>query len=308
MRRYRSEADYRAMRSLLQESLIANGLRQFSWHVSRLDYWRWHVVAIVDAFDGFEDQVLLWEAGGGLVGFVVPDGPGEAYLNVLPSAASAGLDREMLAAAEQHLAVETGDVRRIVAWSDSGDLRRRGVLTGAGYARRGAAERQGRCRPSPQALRPPLPPGFAVRPLRVPDDLEARSWASWRAFHPSDADDRYQGADWYLPKITRQPLYRPDLDLVVAAPDGRVASFTTIWLDERSNTACFEAVGTAPEFQRRGLAKALPAEGLARLAALGVERAFVGDYREAACSLYAAAGFIDADWSEPWLKECAPGG
>ncbi|MFH2071396.1 MAG: hypothetical protein ABIJ75_00935 [Actinomycetota bacterium] len=126
LRPYRDETDYQAMRALLQEALVANGLRQFSWHVSRLDYWRWHVVPIVEAFHGFEDQVLLWEEGDGLVGFVVPDGPGEAYLNVLPWAASAGLDREMLAAAEDHLALETGDVRRIVAWSDSGDLRRRG--------------------------------------------------------------------------------------------------------------------------------------------------------------------------------------
>ncbi len=306
MRRYRSEADYRAMQSLLREALVANGLRQLSWHPNRLDYWRWHVVPVVDGFDRFETHVLLWEEDGALIGFVVPDGPGEAYLNVLPRAQSKDLDRKMLAAAEQHLAVATERRRRLVAWSDSADLRRQRVLTSAGYRQRGAAERQGRCRPASEPPSRPPPAGYAVRALQLPADLEARSWASWRAFHPNEPDETYEGPDWYVANITAQPLYRPDLDLVVEAPNGVIASFTTIWFDEATNTACFEPVGTAPEHQRRGLGRALMAEGLARLAALGVERAFVGGYSEPARGLYAAAGFVEADWSEPWIKEWGP--
>ena len=103
MRPFRDESDYQAMRALLRQALIANGLRQFSWHVNRLDYWRWHVVPLRADFDDFGRFAFLWEDDGELVGFLVPDGPGEAYLNVLPHASSEDLDRGMLSVAEDHL-------------------------------------------------------------------------------------------------------------------------------------------------------------------------------------------------------------
>jgi len=308
MRPFGDEGDYQAMRALLREAMIANGLRQFSWHVNRLDYWRWHVVPLVAAFDDFKRFAFLWEDDGELVGFLVPDGPGEAYLNVLPHASSEDLDSDMLSVAEQHLSIERNGRRRMVAWSHSTDETRNAILSEAGYVQSGAAERQGRCRPSSRPVRPSLLAGYSVRALVVPGDLEARSWASWRAFHPDEPDSEYQGSDWYLSNIAAQPLYRPELDLVVAAPNGQIAAFTTIWVDEVTNTACFEPVGTAPEYQRRGLGKALMAEGVALLAELDVRRAFVGGYTEAARDLYAAAGFVNADWSEPWIKEWDPAG
>ena len=85
-------------------------------------------------------------------------------------------------------------------------------------------------------------------------ELPSRSWASWRAFHSDDPDEKYDG-DWsWYQNIQAAPLYRRDLDLVAIAPSGEVAAFTTTWYDDVTHSGYFEPVGTMPEHQRCGLA------------------------------------------------------
>jgi GNAT superfamily N-acetyltransferase len=103
--------------------------------------------------------------------------------------------------------------------------------------------------------------------------------------------------------LQRAPLYRRDLDLVVVAPGGELAAFCTLWYDDATRTAAFEPVGTHPDHQRRGLGRALMAEGLRRVAVLGATLTTVGAYSEAAHALYSSTGFTDYDLSGPWVKE-----
>ena len=131
-------------------------------------------------------------------------------------------------------------------------------------------------------------------------ELPARSWVSWRAFHPDEPDDKYEGWEWYR-NVQRAPLYRRDLDLVAVAPDGELAGFCTVWFDEATRTAAFEPVGTHPAHQRKGLGKALLAEGLRRVQRLGATLTTVGSYSHAAGALYASVGFTEYDLSEPWV-------
>jgi GNAT superfamily N-acetyltransferase len=134
------------------------------------------------------------------------------------------------------------------------------------------------------------------------EELPARSWLSWKAFHASEPDDRYEGWEWYR-NVQRAPLYRRDLDLVAVARDGELAAFCTLWFDEVTRTAAFEPVGTHPIHQRRGLGKAVMTEGLRRVRELGASLATVNSYSESAGSLYASLGFTSYDLSEPWIKE-----
>ena len=106
---------------------------------------------------------------------------------------------------------------------------------------------------------------------------------------------------WYR-NVQRAPLYRRDLDLVAVAPDGELAAFGAVWFDDVTRTAAFEPVGTHPAHQRKGLGKALMAEGLRRAARLGATLATVGSYSEAAGVLHVSAGFTEYDLSEPWVK------
>jgi ribosomal protein S18 acetylase RimI-like enzyme len=71
------------------------------------------------------------------------------------------------------------------------------------------------------------------------------------------------------------PQYRPELDLVAAAPDGQLAAFCVGWLSPEDRTAQIEPVGVAPGFQGLGLGRSLLLEMLARFRVLDAEQALV---------------------------------
>lgn len=316
MRRYRDEEDYWRIREFLRRVMLLNGLRELSWHVARLDYWRWHGIENCRACGPMEGVTFIWETTDGRIAAVLnPEGGGEAHFQAHPGLRTPEIDAEMLAVAEEHLALSRPDGRRrLIAWADSRDEMRLDLLARHGYARGAwpdAAEHQRRLAlPAPIPSTPP-PAGYTVRPLGDVAELPARSWASWRAFHPDEPDEAYEGWTWYH-NIQRQPLYRRDLDVVAVAeqravtqfaPNGEIAAFCTAWYDDVTRTAYFEPVGTAPEHQRRGLGKAVLAEALSRLQRMGCVVAFVGGYSAPANALYASAGFAEYDLSEPWLRE-----
>jgi ribosomal protein S18 acetylase RimI-like enzyme len=94
------------------------------------------------------------------------------------------------------------------------------------------------------------------------------------------------------------PAYRPELDLVAEAPDGRLAAFAVFWLNpsnrgqsgEREGQV--EPAGTHPDFRRRGLATTLLSEGFRRLKAAGAAVAIVetDTFRGPARHLYESVG------------------
>ncbi|MBN2171755.1 MAG: GNAT family N-acetyltransferase [Candidatus Krumholzibacteriota bacterium] len=299
----RGDADVPRIRDFLHETFRLDGGRELCWQAYRFDYWRWH--GILNMGDGtLEEGVFLWEDAGRLVAVLNTEAPGWAILQVHPRHRSLALEAAMLDVAEAELPRprRTGGRPRLVVWADSGDDVRRALLAARGFVHEGVAEFQRRrplSRPVPDV---PVAAGYAVRAMRGPEDHRARAAASWRAFHPDDLPEAFPGAGWYA-NIERAPLYRPDLDLVAEAPDGAIAAFATVWFDPVTQTGAFEPVGTAPEHRRRGLGKAVIAEGLRRLKDLGAETAHVGSYGEPAHSLYASMGFTEYDVSEGWVRE-----
>jgi mycothiol synthase len=302
MRRYQGEDDFWQIRQFLREVFLLNQRREISWPVARLDYWRWFGIDILG--DGqLETGVFIWEMPDGRMAAVLNrESAGQAFLQLHPGLRTPQMEAEMLEVAEANLAVAGPDGRRkLTAWADWHDASLQGLLKQRGYTKENWPEYQHRysvLRPTPAA---PIAAGYTVRALGEGADLPARCWASWKAFHPNEPDERYLGGDWY-PAIQRCPLYRRDLDLVAVAPTGELASFTTVWYDDVTRSAYFEPVGTHPAHQRRGLAKAVMAEGLRRLERLGATLAFVGGYSTAANALYNSFG-PEYDLSEPWAKE-----
>jgi mycothiol synthase len=92
------------------------------------------------------------------------------------------------------------------------------------------------------------------------------------------------------------------------APDGRFAAFTLVWYDAAMRMGLFEPVGCDPEFQRRGLARAVMTEGMRRLHALGAARAHVNAWRDdsAGAHAYRAIGFQVVDRLVIWKKRIGP--
>ena len=59
MRRALTEDDFGRAREFLRQVFLLNNRRELSWHVARLDYWRWHFIKTCQACDSFEQVTFL---------------------------------------------------------------------------------------------------------------------------------------------------------------------------------------------------------------------------------------------------------
>ncbi len=252
--------------------------------------------------------VLLWETSRGEIAAVVnPEDRHNFFFQVHPGYRSAELEEEMLVAAEKHLVFQKDDskIRLRMHAHENGALREK-LLVQHGYSLTENVETQHFRYLERDAPTAPIPEGFTIRALGDEKELPARSWASWRGFHPNEPDEKYQGWEWYF-NIQRCPLYRRDLDLVAVAPNGDIASFTTIWYDDFTRTAYYEPVATQPEYLRMGLARACLTEGLRRLKRLGCSLAFVSSEELKVHQVYHSIGFDEHEINRTWIKDIASG-
>lgn len=300
-RRYRCEDDYWAIRAFLREVYLLHDRRAVCWPVQRWDYWRWHVNAN-RLHLSLEAAVFLWETMDGRLAAVLhPDGPDGACLQVHPALRSAELEVEMIATAEtQFTTVQPDGSQRLVLWADEHDDLRQNLLTRRGYAIGPCPEFQRR-----RALTTPLPEvrlaaGYTLRSLGDETELPARSRLARHILLPGEPEDHDPDWAWYR-SVQRAPLYRRDLDLVAVAPDGELAACATVWFDDVTRSAALEPVGVHPNYQRPGLDTALVAEGLRRAARLGATLA-IAESTAATDALYTAAGFVDCERREPWIR------
>ena len=142
-----------------------------------------------------------------------------------------------------------------------------------------------------------LPEGFTVQGVSNLDDGRLRAQVTHGAFGPNKDSDGY-AKDWddYAAEYAQyigSAVYDGERDLFVRSPDGRGASACTIWFDPVNAVGLFEPVGTHPDFQGKGLGKAVMAEGMRRMKVAGMRSAVVGfdPNNVAVLALYTSMGF-----------------
>lgn len=135
-----------------------------------------------------------------------------------------------------------------------------------------------------------VPEGFAVRGVENLADGHLRAGVTYSAFQHKEHWDDYL-AD-YL-RFMGSAVYDGQRDLLVRSSEGRGAAACTIWCDPINGIGLFEPVATHPDFQGRGLGKAVLIEGMRRMKVAGMSRAVVGfdPNNEAALALYKSLGF-----------------
>jgi ribosomal protein S18 acetylase RimI-like enzyme len=108
-------------------------------------------------------------------------------------------------------------------------------------------------------------------------EIEAYVALHRRAFGTDNMTIEYRRA------IMSAPDYLPELDLVAVAPNSDLAAFCVcqVFPDDAPRAGgqkegWTDPVGTHPEHQRRGLAKALILTGMRRLHARGMDTALLG--------------------------------
>jgi len=305
LRTYQGETDYWDARAFLRRIRPEDAPPGGNWHVADFDYWRWHWLENV--VERSPEELCLWtDASGRMVAILNQGDPGVCHLHVDPGELTEDLLDAMVGEAEARYATVLDDGRRIVCiWAMEHDATLNRVLTRRLYRRHTSAhstEHNGK-----RALIDPVPAvsipnGFTIRSMGDVDEHGRRSLASWRAFHPDEPDEgRDPSGVWYR-NVQRAPTYRRDLDIVVVAPNGDIASFAVCYFDDVSRTGVFVLDGTATAYQRMGLAKAAMTEALRRLRWLGGTAAYVSWYDAPAGALYTSVGFSDSALGRAWLK------
>jgi GNAT superfamily N-acetyltransferase len=290
------EDDFWRMRSLLIDTvpLIPTGL---NWDMRRLDGKRFYE-ANVETNALLGRPVQLWETGDGrLAGFVLPEGRGDAHLNVHPDFRH--LEGEMLDWAMANLATATDEGQRLEVYAYEYDVLRQRLLAERGFEK---TEYWGMIRHMRLGERPLAQPavaeGYAIRTSRPHDMADCQRMADLlnAAFRRD-----FHNALEYHNFCRLAPCFRPDLDLVAVAPDGSFAAYVAVPYDEANRRGIFEPVCTHPDHQRKGLAGALMQEALLRLRAIGAVDATVdtGDMTPAN-RFYDSMGFTEAYKGYAW--------
>ena len=131
------------------------------------------------------------------------------------------------------------------------------------------------------------PAGFVVRSLAGEKEVEG-----YVELHRSVFGTKNMTVGWREHTL-KHPTYRPDLDLVVESPDGRLVAFCICWLSENSLNGRVEPLGCHKDFRQYALGRVALSEGLHRLQSLGAKNIFVetDTFRNTAFRLYESFDF-----------------
>lgn len=294
-------------------ALNAPGRPRSTWPLGRIVDWKYGLYNGKRAFPAFCDQnAHLWFDGfGELAGFVVSEG-GDAgfailtldgyrflYAEMLDWVLDAWRERGPAFSTElmEHQAIEAGVLERYGFRRESIFYTRRFDLTGE--------------------LMPlaPLEEGFTIVDMAVESGEQRQSdfLSRERDFLSRERDflsrqrllrddafsDRQPSEEELRQELIfynfshHGPLYHPQTDLCVVAPDGRFVSGCEALIDAHNNTAEIERVCTHSAFRKRGFARAVILECLYRLKEMGIHSAFITGYSEAAIALYGSLGAVE---------------
>lgn len=281
-------ADFLRVRDFLL-STYASFATPTNWRLERLEFCRYFVTLFQQSLSLWEENIGIWEdEGGKIVAVVNSEGElsAEAYFQVGSPELPVALLEEMFQFAEDRLSQVVEGRRILQLRIPAGDERREAVARQRGYTLLPEGETFMSLPIDGIVGDPTLPPGFILKDGTQVSD-EEKALAHVTAFE-------YQGTDYATRtpacyrELRQAPDYRPEFDLyAVHEASGEIASFGLWWLDPVNHIAVLEPLGTNPKFRQLGLARAVIAAALQRLAAAGVTEAFVGSGQD----FYKAIGF-----------------
>ena len=141
-----------------------------------------------------------------------------------------------------------------------------------------------------------LPDGFVIVSLQEENNLEKIDRVMWRGFDHSGEPECDIDARWVM---QTGPHFRPELNLVVKAPNGDYAVYRGMWYEPECREAYLEPLCTDPDYRELGLAKAALYEAMRRTQKLGALSCIAGGQ-----PFYEKVGFVREfvkwDWEKTW--------
>jgi len=295
-----TEGSYWQVRDFLRHVWRCSSDKTLNWTAARLDYNRWHMFKNCFETD-LLDHMYILEEDGKIIAVFIADIIHGYHLQVHPHHYTEEVF-DVLFAEFETVIENSKDVKEIHVAAPVDNSIFENALSKARFESTNWIEVRREADLSNEIKAPVLPHGYKIRALGTEEELPARSWASWRAFHPDDPDENYEGWDWYK-NIQLCPLYRRDLDLVCIDANGTIAGFVTMWYDDFNQIGFIDPVGITPENWRKGIGKALVLESLNRIRKFGATRAYVDSYEEAAHKLYESSGLKAVKSLRTWKRK-----
>lgn len=289
-RPYQGLKDFIAMTSILAIGRKTDASTYYV-HTGDLSWWMFYS----DYDDAhWQAHVCIWERAGQTIGWTMLDPDWLSFdVYLLPELHDSPIEEHILDWSIDQLAQmvrQQGGTKIQTVWVAEHDTRRIRQMEQRGFQRSDYAMWYLE-RPLGEALpEPMLPNGYSLRQVRGAEDIKPRAAAAHQAFASSKPFEKY----WLrYQRFADSPVYISSLDLVTVAPEGDFSSFCIAWPDPVNHVGLFEPVGTHPDFQSRGLGRAVIMEGLRQLQNWGMQRAAVcvEVTNLAAQNLYEAVGF-----------------
>lgn len=151
-----------------------------------------------------------------------------------------------------------------------------------------------------------LPPGYILRPLQGVAEVDA-----YVALHRAVFGSENMTVGWRT-RTLEQAAYQPELDLVIADPQGELAAFCIGWFTpeglNKQPMGQIEPLGVRADVRGQGLGQLILAEAVRRLYALGAAQVVVetDNDRDDAFALYEKGGFRVNENVLVFRKDYAP--
>jgi predicted N-acetyltransferase YhbS len=258
--------------------------------------WEYMVYSINEGQQERLSSFGLWHAEGQLVGVAhFESGPGEVFMQIHPD--HTHLKAEMLDYAQGALCRDEDGKQGLTLYVNADDRVLEQLAQASGFVK--ASE-------SPEVTTQfdiddpfptiSLPEGYSLADRAEVNDLHEINRVLWRGFnHDGPPPEQYVAG---RADVEKAPLYRPELTVMVQAPNGHRVSYCGMWYVPANQLAYVEPVATDPDYRRRGLARAAVLEAVRRASLLGATRAIVGS----GLAFYRTLGFRPISTCYPWHK------
>lgn len=264
-----------------------------TWSLGRLADWKYGLYENKTAVPAFCDQnAHLWFDGYGyLVGLAISE-YGDAGCDIITLEGYRFLYGQLLRWALEHWGERGPGMHTEITEQQTLEaevLRQAGfALDDSGFTRRYDLTQE-------STISYPLEPGFTIVDMATYPDYRAQRILRNDAFrNRRDLSEAELQRQLRFYNYGHQgPLYHPDTDLCVMAPDGRFVAGCEALIDAHNLEADVERVCTHSEFRQRGFARAVIAACFARLRAMGLRSAYIAGYSPEAIALYGSMGAVE---------------
>lgn len=288
-RNYSEEAgDFnRLSRFILQHN---NELRRYStWCIGRFVDWKYGLYENKTAVPAFcDNNAHLWFDGfQELAGFAISES-GDAGFAIITKAGYRFLFVEMV----QWVLANWGERGALSIEITEHQALEAGVLERLGFRQKATFFTQQFDLTQPLPARFPLEEGFSIVDMAAHPDYKAQRILRDNAFRGTvpDTEEALRREMLFYNHSHAGPIYHPQTDLCVMAADGRFVSGCEALIDAWNAEADVERVCTHSSFRQRGFARAVIQECLYRLRDMGLRKAYITGYSQAAMRLYASLG------------------